>query len=63
MYKPPGVAESIDWSQALHRLGVKKLDSEIVNASIGTVLKYREDQDRIRTYGIDDILAASIASD
>lgn len=63
MYKPPGVAESIDWAQALHRLGVKKLDSDIVNASIGTVLKYREDQERIRTYGIDDILNASMASD
>lgn len=63
MYKPPGVAESIDWAQALHRLGVKKLESSIVEASIGTVLKYREDQERVKTYGINDIIAASTASD
>lgn len=63
MYKPPGVAESIDWAQALHRLGVAELNSDIVESSIGTVLKYREDQERMRSFGVNDILAASIASD
>jgi len=43
LYKPPGVAESIDWSQALFRLGATELTPELVDASLGTVLKYRED--------------------
>jgi len=59
LYKPPGVAESIDWAQALSRLGRETIDETTVQASLGTVLKYREDQQRARSYGITELLAAA----
>jgi len=59
LYKPPGVAESIDWAQALHRLEQKGLTVESADASLGTVLKYREDQQRVRDHGLDDVVATA----
>lgn len=59
LYKPPGVAESIDWAQALARLGSEDLDPAVVDASLGTVLKYREDQQRIRDFGIQAVIDAA----
>ncbi len=51
LYKPPGVAETIDWATALGVLGVTELDEATVEATLGAVLKYREDQDRVRQHG------------
>jgi MoxR-like ATPase len=59
LYKPPGVAESIDWAQALSRLGRETIDEATVQASLGTVLKYREDQQRVQSYGIAELLQAA----
>jgi MoxR-like ATPase len=56
LYKPPGVAETIDWAQALGALGVTELDEATVDATLGTVLKYREDQERARQHGIADMV-------
>jgi MoxR-like ATPase len=56
LYKPPGVAETIDWAQALAAMGVNELDERTVNATLGTVLKYREDQERTRQHGIADLV-------
>ncbi len=52
LYKPPGVAETIDWATALGRLGVGELDESVVQATLGTVLKYREDHERVRDSGV-----------
>ncbi len=52
LYKPPGVAETIDWAQALVELGYSELDEAVVNTTLGTVLKYREDLERTRQHGI-----------
>jgi MoxR-like ATPase len=52
LYKPPGVAETIDWATALGQLGVTELDEATVAATLGTVLKYREDHERVREQGI-----------
>jgi MoxR-like ATPase len=41
--KPPGVAETIDWAGALAALGRKELDAEVVEQTLGSVLKYHED--------------------
>ncbi len=46
--KPPGVAETIDWAQALAALGRQELDAEIVESTLGSVLKYHEDLDSVR---------------
>jgi MoxR-like ATPase len=59
LYKPPGVAETIDWAQALGALGCSTLDAATVDVTLGTVVKYREDQERVRAAGLDDLLAAS----
>ncbi|HEY0166457.1 MAG TPA: MoxR family ATPase [Jatrophihabitans sp.] len=48
LLKPPGVAESIDWAQALHLLGADALDADLAAATLGAVLKYQEDAVRIR---------------
>jgi MoxR-like ATPase len=48
LVKPPGVAESIDWAAALRALAVEELTAEAITATLGAVLKVREDLDRIR---------------
>ena len=58
LFKPPGVAETIDWAQSLAVLGRKQLDAATVEATLGTVLKYREDQERLRESGIEPLLEA-----
>jgi MoxR-like ATPase len=60
VYKPPGVAETIDWAQALATLGRTELDERSVSATLGTVLKYREDQDRVRTKGIGELVRQAV---
>jgi len=54
--KPPGVAEAIDWLAALSLLGIERLDEETVNLTLGTVLKYSEDQDVIRAAGLEQLV-------
>ncbi len=48
LLKPPGVAETLDWARALHRLGVEQLDLESAARTLGAVVKYREDTDRVK---------------
>jgi len=57
LIKPPGVAETLDWAQALQLVGARNLDVDSAAATLGAVLKYREDADRIR--GQLDALLAS----
>jgi MoxR-like ATPase len=52
LIKPPGVAESLDWAAALAALGARTLDPELAAATLGAVLKYREDTDRVRNTGV-----------
>ena len=61
LYKPPGVSESIDWAGALARLGRAHLDEQAVRDTLGTIVKYREDQERVRAHGVADIVAAAVA--
>jgi len=46
--KPPGVAETIDWAQALAALGRQELDAAVVEETLGSVLKYHEDFELVR---------------
>ncbi len=52
LIKPPGVAESLDWAAALAALGTRTLDPDVAAATLGAVLKYREDIDRVRATGL-----------
>jgi MoxR-like ATPase len=54
--KPPGVAEAIDWLTALSLLGVEHLDAAAVDRTLGSVLKYSEDQEVIRAAGLDQLV-------
>ena len=56
LYKPPGVAETIDWATSLGALGATALDEALVKATLGTVLKYREDQERVQANGVADLV-------
>jgi MoxR-like ATPase len=55
LVKPPGVAETLDWAQALHTLGCSELDLEAAARTLGAVVKYREDSERVRA-SLDKIL-------
>jgi MoxR-like ATPase len=57
LIKPPGVAESIDWAGALGAIGARTLDPDVAAATLGAVLKYREDVERVRATGLDMLLA------
>jgi MoxR-like ATPase len=54
--KPPGIAEAIDWLAALAVLGVDRLDVAAVDRTLGSVLKYAEDQDVVRAAGLDRLV-------
>jgi MoxR-like ATPase len=48
LLKPPGVAETLDWARALETLGSGELDVETAARTLGAVVKYREDAQRVR---------------
>jgi MoxR-like ATPase len=55
--KPPGIAEAIDWLAALELLGVDRLDVGTVERTLGSVLKYADDQETLRAAGLDQLVA------
>jgi MoxR-like ATPase len=60
LYKPPGVAETIDWAAAVSALGRSAIDARTVDVTLGAVLKYQEDQQRVRAAGIDELVRAAV---
>lgn len=52
LVKPPGVAETLDWTEALLTLGARDLDPGLAAATLGAVLKYREDQQAVLRDGV-----------
>jgi len=48
LFKSPGVAETIDWAQALVELNCVALDPEMVDSTMGVLLKYQDDISRIQ---------------
>ena len=54
--KPPGIAEAIDWLAALELLGVGTLDAAAIDRTLGSVLKYGEDQETVRAAGLDQLV-------
>ena len=57
LLKPPGVAETLDWARALERLGTTELDLERAAATLGALVKYREDSERVK-HALDQVLRA-----
>ena len=60
LYKPPGIAETIDWARALSTLGRSSLDADTASATLGSVVKYREDEQRVRDHGIDELVRQAV---
>jgi MoxR-like ATPase len=54
--KPPGIAEAIDWLAALTLLGVERLDADAVDRTLGSALKYSEDQEVVRAAGLEELV-------
>ncbi|HEX2155289.1 MAG TPA: MoxR family ATPase [Acidimicrobiia bacterium] len=50
LFKPPGVAETLDWARALRILGADELTDDVVDDTLGVVLKYREDVEAVRAH-------------
>jgi MoxR-like ATPase len=57
LLKPPGVAETLDWARALQMLGTTELDLETAAQTVGALVKYREDMNRVQM-ALDRMLAA-----
>jgi MoxR-like ATPase len=62
LLKPPGVAETLDWTDALLAIGAERLDEDAATRTLGAVLKYHEDQQRVRQRpgGLAGMLAAAV---
>ena len=56
LYKRPGIAETIDWAEALCALGTDDLDQKTVDSTLGCILKYKRDIDAIQGQGLHQIL-------
>jgi MoxR-like ATPase len=59
LFKPPGVAETLDWGAALTVLGAHHLSPDTVDETLGVILKYQEDIERIRAAGVASLVPAS----
>ncbi len=59
LLKPPGIAETIDWAQALHVLGAASLQPGLAEATLGAAVKYHEDQVRVQRDVLPDLLTGS----
>jgi len=55
--KLPGIAETVDWSEALAELEVATLDPRVVRSTLGLLLKYHDDLERLRGPALDGLLA------
>lgn len=59
LYKLPGVAESLDWTEALGHLSATELNPSLFEATLGIVLKYQDDVDKIKSKGVEHLLATA----
>ena len=57
LYKVPGVAETLDWTAALVSLNTEQLTPEVIDETLGVMLKYREDVENVRGAQTRELLA------
>jgi MoxR-like ATPase len=60
--KPPGVAETIDWTQALAALDVERVDASVAELTLGSLLKVHEDLAAVRDAGLEDVVREALAA-
>jgi MoxR-like ATPase len=56
LFKPPGVAETLDWAESLRLLEAGELSPATIDRTIGVVLKYKDDIDMVRSAGVDSLV-------
>jgi MoxR-like ATPase len=57
LFKPPGVAETLDWARALVLLGRAEIEAAVVEDTLGVLLKYQDDLARLRAGGAREVLS------
>jgi MoxR-like ATPase len=60
--KQPGIAETIDWTQALLALGQQELEADVVDLTLGSVLKFHEDIGRVRDADLQQLVERARAA-
>ena len=61
LLKPPGIAESLDWAEALRTVHAERLDAAGADRTLGAVLKHKEDLELVRGQGLDVLVAGGAA--
>lgn len=56
LFKPPGVAETLDWAESLRLLHDGRLTPELVEKTLGVILKYKDDIDVVREAGVEALV-------
>jgi MoxR-like ATPase len=56
LVKHPGVAETLDWAEALTHLNAQSLSRDLVHATLGIILKYQDDVDKLRGGLVEELL-------
>ena len=56
LFKPPGVAESLDWAESLRLLQAGELSVPVIESTLGVVLKYKDDIDLVRSTGVESLV-------
>jgi MoxR-like ATPase len=56
LYRVPGVGETLDWAESLHALGAQEVGSEAADRTLGSLLKSREDLERVRREGVGELI-------
>jgi MoxR-like ATPase len=60
LFKSPGMAETLDWAQALLALGTIQLNDDVVDDTLGVILKYQEDVDKVRGETAHNLLSRAL---
>lgn len=63
LYKAPGIAETLDWAEALSALDQQRLDPEVVLRTLGAVLKYQDDVARIQRPEVEAMVDRAVGAE
>ena len=56
LFKPPGVAETLDWAESLRLLDAGELSAPVIDQTLGVILKYKDDIDSVRELGVEALV-------
>lgn len=62
VYKPPGIAEAIDWARSLSILQSDEIDAEMFAKTLGVLVKYKEDEERVRELDLTKLVRSALES-